>query len=132
MKKISGKTILLLILALLLCAPSVVILIVNVNMWMASLFGFVAAIFVAVIAFTKKSKTYTTELTLIAIDPKSNHHATLALCELNGKQFKLVVPHNVCKEKLVLGAKYKVDYTAISADSDPTTGGVAVKLKRVD
>ena len=131
MKKLTLKSILLLILAAILCGISVAMLVYDAKIWIASLFGFAAALILVIIALTKNKKTYTTELVLVGIDPQAPQGITWAYCELNGNQFKLAIPNHVCKaHKLVAGARYKVDYHAI-ADIDPTTSGMAVKMKKI-
>ena len=132
MKKLTGKCIVLLIIAALICIPSVVLLIIDINLWVASIFGFVAAVILVIVAFAKNKKTYTTELTFVGTDPRAPENAIWAYCELKGNQFKLVIPNHVYKpHKLVIGARYKVDYTAISADSDPKTSGIAIKMNKI-
>ena len=131
MKKTTGKTILLLSLAVVLCIPSILILVFYIHMWVASIFGFAAAIFIVILTFVKNKKTYTTELTIMSVEP-SETNVTCANCQLNGSHFRLAIPSKVRKaDDIVAGAKYKVDYQAFD-NVDYTTCGRAVRIKEMD
>lgn len=135
MKKLSGKGKFCAFLAILLFIISIGVIIVDSNMYVWTIVGCVLSIILAVIAFTAKSKTNVAEVTYQYNHPKSTPQTTWAVCEYEGKEFRLIVGSDVYKPyKLVPGAKYRVEYEVPKNVSDPKEGGVgtAVKMTRID
>ena len=133
MNKNKGKV--LATLAALLVLIAVIVLVLNIDLWIVSVICFVVALILFITLFVGKkgsSTTHTAELTYKRYDPRSSNEYTWAYCELDGREFRLVIPKNVYRrDKLVPGAKYKVEYT-VGKNGDPAKNGDAVSLVRID